>query len=355
MLPPLQLTATRAMVNGNMPVNIKLKGGGKKKRGRKGKKALAFNPQGTGRSVQVAFGRRGRKQTIPRGLSNRCWDAFDQCHAALPRSVGPYTVLRTTLMHKTTSKCILIGTFDRRDDAAYYGPLWSTTVIAEQSGADGLLIGTQNATKFFGVPEPGTAGVSSGTRVASTNQVCPAGISVQVMGNKSLNAAEGQLAACVIPAGMDLRGTDMSWQDVSKRIISYFRPRLLSGGKLALRGVQMNSHPLNMTDCSDFRTIELMTGEDAVPWNMATESPSGWAPMAIINEDASDITLLVSVEWRVRFDMGHPAVASHQHHGVTSDSAWDNHIKSAVAALPGVIDIVEKVAQTGMRLNALMG
>jgi len=227
---------------------------------------------------------------------------------------------------------------------------WSNYVIAEQSGGETLIIGTDNATKFFGIPPPGAPGYRDGS---STNQCCPSAVSVQIMGNESLNAAKGQLAAGVVPANMDIRGSPLTWKQIGAEFISYFRPRLLSGGKLALRGVQMNSHPLNMTDVSDFRPM-LSTADSAVGYSWPADSrvaPEGWAPMFISNPDASDITLLVTVEWRVRFNIGNPAVASHQHHGVTSDRAWDDHIRAAVKVLPGVIDIVENVAQRGMALR----
>jgi len=324
------------------------------------KRALAFNPQGSGRSVAKSFGSGGKhpKKKIkqqPLSISkfpSRCWDAFDSSHAALPRAVGPYTVIRTTMIHKTSAKAMMVGTFNGSAGIAGTAEnTWSNYVIAEQSGGETLVIGTDNATKFFGIPPPGAPAYGDG---ASTNQCCPSAISVQIMGNESLNSAKGQLAAGVVPANMDIRGSPLTWKAIGAEFISYFRPRLLSGGKLALRGVQMNSHPLNMTDVSDFRQMRV-TADSAVgvAWPATSQNaPEGWAPMFISNPDASDITLLVTVEWRVRFNIGNPAVSSHQHHGVTSDRAWDDHIRAAVKVLPGVIDIVENVAQRGMAVKA---
>jgi hypothetical protein len=257
------------------------------------------------------------------------------------------------MIHKTTSKAILIGTFCGPREAGSTGreasATWSNYVVAEQSGLDTAVIGTDAATKFFGVPPPGNPGYAAQER-NSTNQCCPSAISVQIMGNDSLNAAKGQLAAGVVPANMDLRSTVRKWSDISGEFVSYFRPRLLSGGKLALRGVQMNSHPLNMSDCSDFREMfnSANTELNAVAWSITNVAPEGWAPMFIANPDESDLTLLVTVEWRVRFSIGHPAVSSHSHHGVSSDRTWDDHVRAAVKVLPGVVDIVENVAQRGL-------
>lgn len=325
-----------------------------------GKRTVLFNPQGTGRAVARAFGTGGKqpkKKTkqqpaivaCPK-LHPRVWDAFDSSHAALPRSVGPYTVVKTTMIHKTTAKSIMVGTFVDNKASATVNPCWSNYVIAESAGSDSHVIGSDGGTKFFGIPPPGEPAYAT----SSTNQCCPAAISVQVMGNKSLNSAQGQLAAAVVPANMDLRGSTKTWPEIQAQFISYFRPRLLSGGKLALRGVQMNSHPLNMADVSDFRPMhsnaDITVG---VPWSTASAvAPEGWAPMFIANPDQSDITLLVTVEWRVRFNIGNPAASSHQHHGVTSDRTWDDHIRAAVKVLPGVLDIVENVAQRGMAMKA---
>lgn len=256
------------------------------------------------------------------------------------------------MIHKTTSKAILVGTFCGPRETGSTGreqsATWSNLVIAEQAGLDTDVIGADGATKFYGVPPPANPGHGSNDR-GSTSQCCPSAISVQIMGNKSLNAAEGQLAAGVVPANMDLRASSRKWSDISGEFISYFRPRLLSGAKLALRGVQMNSHPLNMSDCSDFRNMFYsQNSSEGHPWVITNIATEGWAPMFIANPDESDVTLLVTVEWRVRFSIGHPAVSSHTHHGVSSDRTWDDHVRAAVKVLPGVIDIVESVAQRGI-------
>lgn len=303
--------------------------------------------QGTGRSVQKAFG----KTSVPRqiGLPARSWDAFDSCHAALPRSVGPYTVIRTSSMIATNSRFALVGSSQteiNRFGSAY--PAWSNFVVATEEGSGPIAAATSTACGFHVIAPPG--GEIGG---GSTFTCCPAAISVQIMGEESLQNATGQLAAAVVPARIDLHGDTRSWADLEQQFVSYFRPRLMSAGKLSLRGVQLDSMPLSMNDVSEFLPMNVHTdvGVDGtgVSWQ-GKDAPrfKGWAPMAIYNPNNAKLTLLVSVEWRVRFDVSDPAVASHSHHGVTSDSAWEKHIQKAHAALPGVIDIVEKVANTGI-------
>jgi hypothetical protein len=314
--------------------------------------------QGTGHTVARAFGG-GQKTNVPRslGLPNGCWDAFHSAHAALPRSVGPYTVVRTTKLVDTTSKFSLIGTFRRHNSPnSGGGDSWSNCVLARSAmGATGA-IGTTSATEFVPIPFPGAKG-----GMDSTFTCCPAAISVQVMCTDAISAAAGQLAAAVIPARLDLSNDTRTYGEIEDAFVSYFRPRLLSAGKLALRGVQLDSHPLSMADVSEFLPMTIDNLESpATPWNDTSAlwhnvHPTGWAPMVVYNPTNAPLALLITVEWRVRFDIANPAVSSHTHHGVSSDMAWDQGIRRATAALPGVLDIVERVANTGLNLARAYG
>jgi hypothetical protein len=114
----------------------------------------------------------------------------------------------------------------------------------------------------------------------------------------------------------------------------------------------MNSHPLSMADCSEFLPLFELGDDAGRAWDEgANSNPRGWAPLVVVNPNNAVLNLLISVEWRVRFDVGHPAVSSHVHHGVTHDAAWDAGIRRATETLPGVVDIVEKVASAGMALR----
>jgi len=301
--------------------------------------------QGVGKSVNKAFGGNGKSSPskgisyLPRGA----WDAFHTAHAPLPRSVGAYTVVRTTEFVNTTSNAIMVGTFQQLNftDGDRY---WKPTVVAMSTGNTALPLGANPTTEFWSTPVPGAR-----TGQDSTFTCCPSAISVQVMCNEPISTAAGQIAAAVIPVRMDLTNDTRSWDTIRQEFVSYFRPRLLSAGKLALRGVQMDSHPLSMADVSEFLPMGSTPATAAANWSTGQDlHPRGWAPMFINNPTNANLTLLITVEWRVRFDIGNPAVASHTHHGVSDDYAWDRHIQAATRALPGVIDIVEKVANTGL-------
>jgi len=136
-----------------------------------------------------------------------------------------------------------------------------------------------------------------------------------------------------------------------------------------------------MTDVSDFRELwevdPLITAPSTLVWNSQREQqnivnpgafspaqttfrceprPEGWAPMVYYNpynaakgpSERQEMSFLVTVEWRVRFDISNPACSSHSLHKPTTDVQWHSHMKKAVDMLPGVIDIVERVANTGM-------
>lgn len=317
----------------------------KKKKGKKGQRngrrtrADVVLAQGTGRTVSRPFGARRRAT----GLEG--WDAFNSAHLPLPRSVGPYTVVRTTALITSNDRVNIIGCFAQSSGAGLKD-YW-TTIGMIKSVNSSLAVHASNNTFMHAIPFPGN-GSLAGTGISAA----PAAVSVQVMNPNPLQTTKGIVAGAVCPTQLDLRGRTETWADFGTDFISFMRPRLMSAGKLSLRGVQMDSYPLNMSALSDFRPV-LDNVDTAITWSSANlMHPQGFAPIVVINEASADdpplaLNFLVSVEWRVRFDIGNPAVSSHVHHGVSSDQHWDNLIRQAVSRGPGVIDIVERVANVG--------
>lgn len=176
------------------------------------------------------------------------------------------------------------------------------------------------------------------------------------------------MEAAVCPAQLALGGSALSWNGLSEQFISYFKPRLMSAGKLALRGVQMDSYPLSMSDCSQFRDCAIFsTANDSasaplIQWlgsvagTIGTDSlnPMGWAPIVVHNPSGQPLEYLVTIEWRVRFDISNPAVSSHKHHGVTTEHAWDTAVRRAVALGNGAMDIAERVANYGAAMAPML-
>lgn len=276
-----------------------------------------------------------------RGLDHRrCWDAFNQAHAPLPRAVGPYCVVRTTQQITTSDEMIIFGTFQ---DQSASGSRWRGVCAVSQAGAAATgPISSTSATNFWAAPAPG-----SRTDANSTFTCCPSAISVQAMCPVALQNANGLMYAAVAPAQYKLGGSTYTWPDVRSKMLSFFRPRILTAGKLALRGIQMDSMPLSMSQVSEFLEYSPSASSGPSTWPDGVE-PIGWAPLLFANPSGEEMQYFVTIEWRVRFDISNPAVSAHQHHGVSSDAEWDHMIRRATAALPGVIDIVSKVADIGV-------
>ena len=56
---------------------------------------------------------------------------------------------------------------------------------------------------------------------------------------------------------------------------------------------------------------------------------------------------IVTCEWRVRYNYGHPASSTHQVHNAASTRTWDILQKGMDALGHGCVDIVEDIAQQG--------
>jgi len=334
--------------NGRQPAPRKRAAGN----GRRGRadKVLA---QGAGKAVVQAFG-----GSVPRSLA--CWDATHPSHLSLPRAVGPYSVVRTSAIITSSDKVNIFGTFRMDNDSG--NRIW-TNIVGVSNVASGTAINGPANSKYYVVPSPfAGASMTNGT-------LCPSAISVQVMNTDSLQLATGLFTSAVCPAQLSLGGSTGNYDTFAKNFVSYFKPRLMTGAKLALRGVQADSYPLSMSQVSEFQpcrefagtasslTAPTFTWLGTAPSGGAASAdsinPVGWAPIVVVNEAATPLNYLITVEWRVRFDVGNPAVSTHTHHPVASDQTWDKLVHAAVARGHGIMDIVERVANTGMAAAAL--
>lgn len=235
----------------------------------------------------------------------------------------------------------MVGSFKRLGAA----DAWSSVVYVDDVVA-GNAVNANNNANVRNIPIPGGAGETV------TLTAVPSAISVQVMNPEALQTTTGIVAMGVCHTQLDINNRLGTWAQLSDEFISYFKPRLCSAGKLALRGVQMNSYPLNMSAISDFRPI-VQSGDTTTTLDGSKFAPEGWAPIVIVNENGVGLELLITVEWRVRFDIGNPAVASHQHHGVTPDASWNKMLSDAISLGNGVVDIVERVASAGQAIATL--
>lgn len=300
----------------------------------------------------------GRVPNRPFGGNNsvgiHCWDAFNPSHAPLPRSIGPYAVVRTTTIIQTDRRVNIFGT------ALDSNSNWSSTVHwAEAAGAYANPINGNSNTTISNIPLPGVGHAADATTDITSLTCVPSAFSVQVMNTNALQTTQGLVYAAVCPTMLSMIDNTRTWSDFEGDFVSYMKPRLMSMPKLALRGVQMNSYPLNMSAVSNFEGASYKS-DGVATWASSAglrgaQFIAGWAPIVIVNTGhATDpLTVAVTVEWRVRFDMANPAVASHTHHPVTPDRIWDNMVRTASALGNGVRDIADVVASAGQAVQSL--
>lgn len=269
-----------------------------------------------------------------KNLSNlvKCLDARIPRTLGLPRAVGPYTVIRTSRLHKSSAGFIMFAPF-----MSTYRRWFNWCGVEDVTTTD-LITGANNTNPItmpmFGLDE--------------ACEVAPAALTVQVMNPSSVQTANGVFAMARVNQQLSMgESTTLTWKELAGRFLSFYSPRLLTGGKLSLRGVKCNSYPLDMTEYSNFMPIR-QDVNTPFTWNSVI-SPGALAPIVFIqnNETPQTLEFLITVEWRVRFDPGNPATASHTYHPTLSDRAWDDVIKTASSAGHGVEELAEIVADGG--------
>jgi hypothetical protein len=196
--------------------------------------------------------------------------------------------------------------------------------------------------------------------------IVPSALTVQVMNPNALQTTNGILY--VGRMRTQFRGEDSTeaWTTLANQFVSYQAPRLCSAGKLALRGVKIDACPFNIRELQDFdRVVDPMTPEGGggtggfnEPWTSTSRADGdqafnprwkckGFAPIAVYNPNAVTLQYLVTMEFRCRFDIGHPASSTHTHHPPATESNWSQHIKRMLDMGHGAIDIADAIAQGG--------
>lgn len=295
--------------------------------------------QGVGRTAK-AWGSRTRRG---RNVSMQCWNALSPCHLPLPRSVGPYTVFRANARFSSTDKCAIIGAFQDMATNSDLGDWCSTIAVTSVIPANNMY-GSLNA-KRFTMPLDGLGGGAT---------LVPSAVTVQIMCPKSLQTAEGTIYAGVMNTQAAVSGRVESWESYFDRFVQFQAPRMMSSGKLVLRGVTASSYPLNMTEVAKFTPLVSDTA-GTFTFNSSSSEPTGWAPIMVYNVDGVQLEYLVTVEYRVRFDLTNPAAGSHTHHSCSTDGQWDSAIKQASSLGHGVMDIADAVANAGAGISKAYG
>lgn len=269
-------------------------------------------------------------------------NAMHPCHLPLPRAVGGYSVIRTTDIINAGDEAFLFGAF-KGPGSQFTETCWLDTIaVRNEAGGLGLPINAANNSYFYGSAALGASAING-------SRMVPSAISVQIMNGESLQTADGIAYIGRAKTVLDLMGDARTWDQLMKELVSYSAPRLCSGGKLALRGVQVDAIPNNMSVLSDFVPRRL-AANGLQTWTEATFAADfeGFGPIFVYNPDKIGLKFLVTVEWRMRFDPLNPAYAGHIMHTPASESTWSKVIGEAEAMGNGVRDIADVVADIGM-------
>jgi len=354
---------------------------------RTGKSQFKAITPATGRTVSKPFGAGSSKQTA--SGAQHCWNALHPSHLALPRPVGPYTVIRLTTTFSTPDPLVIIGSFrhnsgdmTRPDETGAAARMYSENHWSQVTALSCPKEDINKPIGGFDAANPSAAAFAAhwhfysqaGLAALKNNcQIAPAAITVQVMNQNALQTTKGLCYACVTPleANYSTHGGGQSGYDIGQNMIAFMKPRLLTLPKLSMAGVCAHSHPLDMNDISEFREIGDTTcsgdpilrtnkytwglphrdyAQPATYQNAVDVSTNGWAPIMFyrpdaVTEDSSDsLTYQVTTEYRVRFDLSNVASATHQMHTPAPMSTYTGLIKNAVAALPGILENVAEVA-----------
>jgi len=320
------------------------------RRSRRSRASTGFTAitQGVGSSGSMPFG-------SLRGSSLRALNALDPYHLSLPRPVGPYTVVRTNTIFDSSQEFLWLCP-EMSDYPS--GPQWSH-VIGRASAND----------VSAGVSRPIR---DSGSRVINRDDgffgpsvsMVPAAFTVQIMNPEALQTTSGIIYIGRSTSQYKLRDDPRTWRELANQFVSFMSPRLCSAGKLALRGVKVDSYPLNMSEYSNFCPQSPIDGAsgliDGVTWDgtgtgaNSIGEPSAFAPIVVFNPNYVKLQYIVTIEWRVRFDPSSAAAASHKFHHTTPMSTWDSVISSASSLGHGAMDIADAISQAGAQVSSTM-
>ena len=282
-------------------------------------------------------------------LDLRAFDATHPMHMSLPRAVAEYTTVRVTRAFNSTNKLLIFSAFQENQSSGHdKQPAWMNTCAI---GTDTLSLSpSDNGWSLYSIP----------SMPSSYAQIAPAALTVQVMNGNALQTTSGityigrsktnlQYGGRAQPA---VNPDGITAEDIKNDFVSYMAPRICSNPKLALRGVKVDSYPLNMAQLSDFTKAEQQS-EVHTSTNWPTDiDPAGFAPIVVYNGSGTELSYLVTMELRVRFDLSNPASAGHAYHPSTPLAVCDKLVHSAAmeSGMQCVKDIAAVVAQKGAKM-----
>lgn len=249
-------------------------------------------------------------------------------HLALPRSVAPYTVIKTTTRIGSSRNVNLIGAFRDYLDGNEM-ETWADIVM--MSGlASGSAVSAASNTIAHRMP--GYSGLEGATLV-------PSAVTLQLMNPSSLQLTSGVVYVGRSVTQLDWAGESASWSAKAEEFVSFSRPELVSAADLAIRPVIVDAVPFNMNNLADFRPLEHENDATDYQYTWGSSAklhPRGFGPIVVYNPDGLQLQYLITVEWRVRFGFGNVAVSSHTHHTPATDATWSSVLRQMHSEGSGV-------------------
>jgi hypothetical protein len=252
-------------------------------------------------------------------------------------------VIRTTDIIASPAKVMLFGTF-KGPGNQFTETTW-LNISAVSAVLPGVAIGAATNARIH----PSAAIAASGLDQA---RMVPSAVTVQIINPEALQTTDGIAFIGRSKVVLDLMGDTRTWEEVAKELVAYSAPRQCSAAKLAMRGVQVNAIPNNMSVLSDFvprRYIDGGTEQRNVTWGSDDFKTDfeGFAPIFVYNPSSIGLQYLVTVEWRMRFDPMNPAYAGHTTHQPASEATWAKVVSDAESHGHGVQDISDVVGDKG--------
>lgn len=321
-------------------------------------KQLKGIKQGVGQVTKKPFG------TVPASqmaMVRHGFNALSPVHMPLPENVGPYTVTRFTQIITSTGPLTFFGFLKGRLDQLrgasdiYTTPEGWTGIIAV--GTDDLNT-TPSARTFF-------SPCTSLGNLGSQAQICPAAMTVQIMNPNALQTTNGIVYSGRLGTQFRGRGEQDTWQALANEFVSFHKPRQTAAAQLAMQGVQIDAAPINTNELRDFTRLvdplATIPGGTPIPWADTSQTSGttqyapdlamkGFQPIVVYNPNGINLQYLVTIEMRVRFDMGHPASSTHKIHH-PAPNAWNTAISMMHAAGNGVKDISDVVSTIGQGVS----
>lgn len=265
----------------------------------------------------------------------------------LPRSVGPYTPIRITRSFTTSRQALLCGPVMHLGALGAAG-VWSTVVAIGVNGPGGWSLPVNGA----GTGGDGNARLyAQNADPTSDGTMTPSAVTVQIMNGEALQATAGVVEIARLKYMPDLASTTDSWEDYTSAAMALNPPRLCSAAKLAMRGVTCDLVPYNMNTLADFTRSDVAHTTTTVNLGSAGLGFEGFAPVMIRNPSEINLTYLVTIEYRTRFDPSNPACASHIHHKAVPEGVWDHLVSGMSQEGHGIVDIADAVAEAGEALG----